>query len=103
MTHRPSSWRDDLAPLALAALGALFLAGSLAVMLTTPTRFEEVRPTGPRVEITGTLTVPRPTTILPAPNAVIGDPCPVVAAVGSSVAGPVVCRVVGRELRWVLK
>lgn len=100
--HRPS-WRQDIAPLTLAIVGLLFLAGAAVVTFTTPSRFTETVPTGPRLEVTGTYHVPRPTTVLPAPNAVIGDVCSLVGATGASVAGPVTCRVMrAGELRWAL-
>ena len=94
MTHRPSSWRDDIAPLAMAAVGALFLLGSLLVMLTTSTHYEDPSPAGPRLEVTATVPVPRP---------VVGEVCFPVGANGVTDTGPAVCRELEPgQRRWVL-
>jgi hypothetical protein len=101
--HHHPCWRQDIAPLTLAIVGLLFLAGAAVVTFTTPSWFTETVPVGSRLEVTGTYHVPRPTSVLPAPNAVIGDVCSPAGATGASVAGPVVCRVIRvGELRWML-
>jgi hypothetical protein len=95
MTHRPrlSTLRQDAGPLSLAAVGLLALTGAAIITFTTPTRYTEHRPTGPRVEVTATYLVPRP---------VVGEECYRSGAVGVSAAGPVACRVAASELRWAV-
>ncbi len=76
MTHRPrlSTLRGDAVPLTLVLTGLLALSGAAIITFTTPTRYTEHRPTGPRLEVTGTYRAPRPVTVL-VPDAVIGDVC----------------------------
>lgn len=93
MDRRHRKPQRDTAPLALAALGLAFLALSAVVTFTTPTRYTETVPPGPRLEITATYPVPRPA---------VGEECYRAGAAGVSGAGPVTCRIVADELRWAL-
>lgn len=89
MTHR---MRDDAAPLGMALVGLLFLAGS-AIVAFTPTHVPTERPTGPRLEVTATIPVPRP---------VVGENCFPADMQGLAATGPVVCQEQGvGQWRWV--